>query len=456
MEKFIAYFLTANVLLLLQAVYFRVFLARQSRFTLNRIFILGGMVASLVLPLFRLEIVPQALPQPGNILTMPEIVIGGPESVDIGASVPPTWNLWDFGIGIYLSVALVAFSLVVWRNFQILRMIWRGSKMRREGFTLVETKEKIGPASYFGFIFWGNADALDPQSAAVALAHERCHCRQLHSLDLLFIEILKAAFWFNPAVYLLRRDLRQTHEFLADQAALQVAGMDGIKRLLLLRQLGGNNLEFVNYFHSYMKARIAMLSQKTKRNALVHCLMITPLAVLMVACSSMGHPVDAQPGHAVSAVSDSQPNPDAPAFFSLDDILLNATLPLAPAEAGSKGMVCMGEMPQVLNLDTILSLDELENVANHPQLLNRDRIMKLIGYPKEAQDKKIKGKVVAKILVDETGHVIRYQFVQESDPLLRDAVVAHIEELLFRPGMKDGKPDKWWVILPFNFGIPGC
>jgi hypothetical protein len=277
------------------------------------------------------------------------------------------------------------------------------------------------------------------------------------------IELIKVFCWFNPAIYLLRKDLRKTHEFLADQAALEVAGPDGIKRLLLMRQFGATHLVFANYFHSHLKARIMILTEKSPRKPILQYLLVLPLAALMAACTSLAHPVESQPtslesqptaGNDSMRTENTEANAPMPEIFSVETMLLEAQLP--GASNTKKGIVCLGRQPQVLNLDTTLTVEELQNVDNHPYLLNRAKVMERIGTPKDDKAELIKGKIVVKLLVDETGHVIRHQYMQPGDQRLRDAVEAHVHDLLFRPGKENGVPTEWWVIMPFAFGMPGC
>jgi hypothetical protein len=488
MEKFVVYFLSVNLLLLFQALYFRLFLAKQRRFGWNRIYLLGGIAVALLLPAIRWEILPASLPETAFIRSIPEIVVGpavkvspaaaefAPQSTNSAEIIAlpvnstktapvskATWSALDIAISVYGSGVLIAFLAFIWRNLKVIRLIWKGQKTRHTGFTLVETEAEIGPASYFRYIFWPNNPSFDAQSQAVALAHEQCHSRQLHSLDLMAIELIKVFCWFNPAIYLLRKDLRKTHEYLADQAALEVAGPDGIKRLLLMRQFGAKHLAFANYFHSHLKARIMILTEKSPRKPILQYLLVLPLAALMAACTSLAHPVENQPTlseYQPTTSGDSmrtetaQASAEMPEIFSVENMLLEAQLP--GASNTKKGIVCLGRQPQVLNLDTALTLTELENVDNHPYLLNRAKVRQKMGNPKDDKAELIKGKIVVKLLVDETGHVIRHQYVQPGDQRLRDAVEAHVHDLLFKPGKENGVPTEWWVILPIEFGMPGC
>jgi TonB family protein len=453
MEQFIPYFISVNLLLLLQAVYYRLFLSRQRRFALNRIYLLGGLAIALALPLLRWEVVPPTLPDPGFIHTLPEVMMG---SVEVQApAAAPTWSTLEIAGGIYLLGVFVALTALMLRNLQVMRLILKGKRTRHPGYTLVESAHAMGPASYFKFIFWNKDHGMDEQGAKVALAHELCHSRQLHTLDLLAMELMKAFCWINPAIYLLRRDLRQTHEFLADEAAMQVAGIDGIKQLLLARQLGNNPMQAVHSFYSNVKTRLMILSATSQRKTLVQYLMVLPLAALMTACTSLGHRSESPAGEE-RAMAAAKPASDKTYFFDVEDMLDRAQLPNVAQGPRDKGLVCLGEMPEVMNLDTpTVDQRKAPEGGELPEVLNLDKIAKLVGYPQEAKDEKITGKVVVKVLVDATGHVARHQYLDESHPLLRNAVEAHVEELLFKPGKTNGKYAEWWVIVPFNFGV-GC
>jgi TonB family protein len=488
MKTFLSYFVAVNLLLVLQVVYYRVFLSRQRKFQWNRIFLLSGMGIAMFLPLLRFEVVPPSLPDPSFIRTLPMVVIGSGPAVEAAVSAPspsPAWTAWEWWLLLYGIGVGLALTVLLVRNLFIFKLIWQGQKTRQDGYTLVVTQTDVGPASWFRYVFWNGGQGLDGENRAVALAHERCHSRQLHSLDLLAVELFKAFCWMNPAVYYLRRYLRQTHEFLADQAALEVAGLEGIKRLMLLRTLGSQPIVLGNHFHSYIKSRIVMLTQNRPSKPLLRYLFILPLAGLMVACTSVSHPAGVEPTIPVMSVAlvdspstsdsfrtaaSSEFVPPATPFIDLHELFVEAGMPAPNHDRSKEGLTCLGHQPPVFYVDSVYPklmgtsalattdathYGEKDVADAYPELLNRDYVAKRIGYPKEARAQKIEGKVIVKILVDETGHVARYQFLEERHPLLRDAVEAHVEEFLFKPGKKEGKATQWWVVLPIWIG-PGC
>jgi TonB family protein len=85
--------------------------------------------------------------------------------------------------------------------------------------------------------------------------------------------------------------------------------------------------------------------------------------------------------------------------------------------------------------------------------LNLDEIVMRVGYPKAAQTQKIEGVVVARILVDTTGHYLKHNILSSPDPILTAAVEAHLTELVFSPARTKTHAVTSWVNLPFRFAL---
>ena len=160
-----------------------------------------------------------------------------------------------------------------------------------------------------------------------------------------------------------------------------------------------------------------------------------------------------QNGKNVNAVS-TRSGSSSTSIYDIDNLFYTAEFSTVLKD--ERGMVCLGEMPETLNLDTITAGDEQNTFTDQPKILNLDKIATQIGYPSEAAAQKLEAKVRVKVLVDENGRVIRYNFPEENNSILQEAVAQHVESLRFRPGSKEGKPTKWWVIVPFRFGAAGC
>ena len=118
------------------------------------------------------------------------------------------------------------------------------------------------------------------QQSEEILLHETMHLRNHHTLDLLFMQIFLLVYWFNPVVWLLKRELQEVHEFEADNGVINT-GIDATKyQLLLVKKAVGTRLySMANGFnHSKLKKRITMmLKERTNRWARLKLLLAVPV-----------------------------------------------------------------------------------------------------------------------------------------------------------------------------------
>ena len=202
------------------------------------------------------------------------------EAVETSRGVEIPWR--QIGIVIYLAgVAAVIFVTV--RSIVGLHRLMRRGRCERldDGTTLVRMDENVAPISWCRNIVISERDLRE--NGAAILAHERAHVRLHHSLDLLLVDLAGVVQWFNPAMWLLRRDLRAIHEYEAD-AAVIASGVDARSyQLLLIRKaVGGRWYSIANSFnHSKLKNRITMmLREKSSRRTRARALLLLPLAGL--------------------------------------------------------------------------------------------------------------------------------------------------------------------------------
>ena len=202
------------------------------------------------------------------------------EAVETSHGVQIPWR--QIGAVIYLAgVAAVIFVTV--RSIVGLHRLMRRGRCERldDGTTLVRMDENVAPISWCRNIVISERDLRE--NGAAILAHERAHVRLHHSLDLLLVDLAGAVQWFNPAMWLLRRDLRAIHEYEAD-AAVIASGVDARSyQLLLIRKaVGGRWYSIANSFnHSKLKNRITMmLREKSSRRTRARALLLLPLAGL--------------------------------------------------------------------------------------------------------------------------------------------------------------------------------
>ncbi|MGM9743188.1 MAG: TonB family protein [Candidatus Cryptobacteroides sp.] len=119
----------------------------------------------------------------------------------------------------------------------------------------------MSPFSWMKYIVIPAKDMTGNHSAIIS--HELAHIRCGHSMELLLVDLASAFQWFNPAVWMLRSDLQELHEYEADDAVLRTgADIKEYQYLLIRKAVGRSGYSIANSFnHSILKNRITMMSK---------------------------------------------------------------------------------------------------------------------------------------------------------------------------------------------------
>ena len=277
MDDLFVYLLRSGAGLALFYAFFWAFLRREAFHGLNRAYLLGAAIVSLALPLVRVTspfftkvVASGAAAPPG-----PFAPAGAPAASPGG---PPLL------LAAYLAGAgLVTLRFLV-RLATLFRKALRCGCERRSGLRVVLCGHRGEPFSFFNFIFLDASNILERDMDRI-LAHELAHVRGLHSLDIMLSEGLAIVQWFNPFVWLYRRSLRETHEYLADRAVIaQGCSLAGYQLLLVEQHVGRGALALASHLRtSQIKRRLIMLSRKESQGrARWKPLWLLPLAALAV------------------------------------------------------------------------------------------------------------------------------------------------------------------------------
>jgi len=265
---------------------FILILRHNTFFTLNRIYLLAGLIFSFVFPLYRgFTALPAYTRQD---LPFMEPLVAQTETV-ISLASEPTNSFNIVALLIILYFLGIAFRLIVltFSIPSILKLKSHGDIFTHGSVKVVKTNTTV-PFSFFNYVFLPkNLD--DPG----ILEHEGAHVRQYHWIDLLLVESVSIILWFNPAMIFYKRALKQQHEYLADRSAIK-SGIDMGDYLMSIRR----QIELVtpspliSEFHFLsIKNRIYML---TKHRNPVYWLatytMVLPLIIcLLMAFSPKKH-----------------------------------------------------------------------------------------------------------------------------------------------------------------------
>ncbi|MBO5399513.1 MAG: energy transducer TonB [Alistipes sp.] len=279
MFDFLVYLAESALCLAALYLIYKVAMSNETLHRLNRVLLLGSVVLSAVLPLCRLKIIREYDPVPiAEPLGLEEFAVA--EAVEVGIDYVSL--LKDLAVVVFiLGVAFMLVRLAV-GIYSVWRLIHSGEmSVIEEDVTLTVVSQLSSPFSWFGHIVASQSDVQEYRR--MILSHELAHIRLRHSWDVMAVDLALCLWWFNPAMWLLRRELQSLHEYQADDAVLR----DGVDaktyQMLLIKRAVGSRLHSVANClnHSNLKNRITMMCKKTSsRWAATKALLVVPMVAV--------------------------------------------------------------------------------------------------------------------------------------------------------------------------------
>ena len=294
MGALLLYILKSTICLILFYLGFKALLSNDTFFRFNRWVLLGGIGICMLLPVIKIQTSePLLIQQP--IIHL-EKMIAGEETVAIhlpdnnsGVDITPVtgparmidWGqiialLYWAGVVFCLMTTLLSFR----KMFVLIRS---GRKLQQGRYTLIIVPSCVSPFSWGRYIILSEEDY--EKYPDEILTHEMMHLKSHHSIDLLFMECILWLHWFNPAIWLLKRELKDIHEYQADKGVLTL-GIDATKyQLLLVKKAVGSSLyTLANSFnHSKIKKRITMMLKGKSNNwARLKLLLLVPVGLIVL------------------------------------------------------------------------------------------------------------------------------------------------------------------------------
>ena len=302
MGTFLVYILKSAVCLAIFYLFYRLLLSKETFHRFNRMALLGVMLLSCLLPLVKVT-VEQASPVNAQVMSMEDLLLmyqWNSEAVVEEGSRPFHWQE-----GLVLVYFVGLFFVIVRHLWSLGRMLYliRHSRCERldNGIRLVVHRRKLAPFSWMRYIVISETDLKE--SGHHILVHEMAHIHYRHSWDLLLAEACAWLQWFNPAIWLLKQELQNIHEYEADEEVLrQGINAKEYQMLLIKKAVGARLYSIANSFnHSSLKKRITMMIRKKSNPwARAKYLYVLPLAAVTVA--AFARPEISQPLDEISSV----------------------------------------------------------------------------------------------------------------------------------------------------------
>ena len=280
MITFLTYQLKVAVIMAVFYIFFRLLLIKDTWHRLNRIVLLSTALLSLLLPVCIITIhKTEVLPMP--VAQLMQTVSSTPDQ--------PSTPWWHIALmTVYAAGVVFVLARVLASALRVRSIIRHARKeFMADGTTVYIMPGNAASFSWMGHIVISEADWNNNENAIIR--HEKAHVALHHSIDVLITDLIAAAQWFNPAIWMLRIDLRAVHEYEADDTVLR-AGTDlcSYQYLLISKAAAMNGYTIANNFnHSILKNRIFMMEKETStRRSLLRALYLLPLVCISLALNA--------------------------------------------------------------------------------------------------------------------------------------------------------------------------
>ncbi|HTK18776.1 MAG TPA: M56 family metallopeptidase [Mucilaginibacter sp.] len=349
------YIVLANLFLSAFLGLYVLLLKKETFFQINRAYLLSALLLSFILPLIHAN----WLGQSAIAEQIKYSVIGKP--IDVFANGQASESHFTFFqvISYVYFIGIIAFSLYLLIRLLAVKKI-------------IFNADSQPSFSFFKRIYL----SANNSSNQLICEHEHIHAAQWHSADVLLMEVVIIFNWFNPLVYLFRKELKNVHEFIADEGALKLSDSKKEYAMLLVSQTFEtpiNNLVNSFFNQNLLKQRIMMIQKnKSRKSALLKYLLAVPLLALMLTLAS--------------------------ATIVKNEIVTASEKSILP--------------PQQKDIKVFT---QVENVPNYPGGVNKfyKFLQQNIKYPAEARNKKIEGKVFVSFIVEKDGSLSTFKVLRD-------------------------------------------
>lgn len=465
MGLFFIYSIKVAICLAAFYLFYKLLLSRDTFHAFNRATLLLLMLLSLVLPFVNISVDEPTVAYDGMVQIEQLLAMG---VVDDGpAPSGPTliqvlFAIYIIGVALFLVGEIC--SLV-----RLHRLIsGKYSVTTAEGIKIVVIDDDVAPFSWFNNIVISRSDYESGRSEI--LIHEKAHIARRHSLDIMLCNMLLIFQWFNPAAWLLRRELQNIHEYEADEAVIQSGADASEYQLLLIRKAVGERLFSManNLNHNSLKKRITMmLIKKSNPWNRAKILLTVPVAAVAVVAfatpkaENLSKEIEHDSNALVNSVVRSMPGTAEHLAMSTGE----ARAAGMPAEAAATETAAADSLRgRVAGVSAGCSKDDgrvfdvVEDQPRYPGGTNalmtylRDNIK----YPAEAAKAGIQGKVIVQFVIGKDGTVRDVKPIRNISPEL-DAEAVRVVAAMPKwvPGYQRGEAVNVRYTLPVNFRMDG-
>lgn len=393
---------------------------KEAYFNFSRIFLLSSVFLVILLPLLPYNAVSVLSKTPftlGETVIYSQLAHFTLDEVVINANSQPDYFFSTFTVGsillsIYILGVIIKSLVFIFRVFQIQSLIRRSKTMNSDGLNFVFAEKGSPTYSFLKWIFV-DPELFDKTNDFTAIvAHEKIHATEGHTYDLILAELLAIIQWFNPFAYLLKKTIKENHEYITDQEVISKHQDPKSYQLLLLEHssiIKSNSLTH-NFSYSLLERRLKMMKKsKHKLGFSLRLLaVVSSLALIFFACSSP---------------EENTENSSEKAIVITEQVF-----------------IVVEQMPEYVGGEQAM----YKFISEH------------INYPAQAKEEGIEGRVFISFIVETDGKISTVEILKGIGGGCDEEAMRVIEEMPnWNPGKQRGKNVRVQYRVPIKFTLNG-
>ena len=235
------YILKSSAVIILFYIFYKLFLQKETFFEVNRWFLVSGLILSITIPLVVIPI---------YVIKEVPILITNSSTAAISniSAEAQLFTFYNIISLVYLIGVVMLLSNLIYQLWSLGKIISNYEKQKTNNFIFIKTNNNITPFSFFKWIVY-NPNQYNSKELEQIIIHEKIHAQQLHSIDILLVHASTILFWFNPIIWLYKKDIEQNLEYIADDKTQQkVTCKKSYQTLLLKTSIPNYQIALANNF----------------------------------------------------------------------------------------------------------------------------------------------------------------------------------------------------------------
>lgn len=278
-EPIINYIFRSSISLALLYLFFILFLGKDKMHSFNRFYLIATLIFSFVIPLLTVSIFFPINPVT-NLVDISNLQDNYFQLQTLILQPESQFNLEKLIQYLYFSISLLLLIRFTYNLIRIEIIKSINPSTSYEGHRIVLINDLVLPYSFLSTIYVNSVEYKEGRIPKELLSHEISHISQRHSLDIIFIELLKLFFWFNPLIYLFKRAIMLNHEYLADEAVTysENNSKSYINVLLNIAFRNDNSYLASSFNYSFTKKRLLMITKnKSSKTVILKKIAVIPI-----------------------------------------------------------------------------------------------------------------------------------------------------------------------------------